>query len=71
MMVPIKCTAASPPLKEQYALNKNTCQIHCIYAIYGCKCSSKKYYIHWGMVGRNYFHETKKHSTLKKSFPFL
>ena len=27
----------------------NTCQRYCIYAIHGCKCSSKKYCIHWGM----------------------
>ena len=26
------------------------CQIHCIYAIHGWKCSSKKYRIHWGML---------------------
>ena len=31
--------------------------IHLIYAIYGCKCSSKKQRISWGMVGRNYFRE--------------
>ena len=41
MTVPLKCMAASAPLKEQYALNKNICQIHCIYEIYGCK-----YHIH-------------------------
>ena len=29
----------------------NTCQIHCIYAIHGCKCSSKKYRIHRGIDG--------------------
>ena len=28
----------------------NTYQMHCIYAIHGCKCSSKKYLIHWGML---------------------
>ena len=41
MTVPLKCMAASAPLKQQYALNKNICQIHCIYEIYGCK-----YHIH-------------------------
>ena len=35
------CMAASSTLKLQYALNRNTCQIHCIYTIYGCKCCSK------------------------------
>ena len=53
----------------------NTCQITLqtccvkIYAILGCKCSPKKYRIHWGMDGRSYFHEIKKHYTPKKLFP--
>ena len=48
----------------------NTCQIHCKYAIHGCKCSSKKYCIHWGMNGSSYFHGIMKHCTLKKKlFP--
>ena len=47
----------------------NTCQIHFIHAIYGCKCSSKKYHIHWGMNSCSYFCEIKKHFTLKKLFP--
>ena len=37
MTVPLKCMAASALLKQQYALNKNICQMHCIYEIYGCK----------------------------------
>ena len=41
MMVPFKCMAASAPFKLQYALNRNICQIHCIYTIHGCKCCSK------------------------------
>ena len=32
----------------------NTCQIPCMYAIHGCKYSSKKYRMHWGMDGRSY-----------------
>ena len=36
---------------------KQICQIHLIYAIYGCNYSSKKQRIGWGMVGRNYFRE--------------
>ena len=45
-----------------------TCQIHCIYAIYDCKCSSKKYRIYWGMNDRSYFCKIKKHWILKKKF---
>ena len=41
MTVLFKYMAASAPLKLQYTLNKNNCQIHCIYTIHGCKCSSK------------------------------
>ena len=41
MTIPLKYMAAFAPLKLQYALNKNICQIHCIYTIHGCKCSSK------------------------------
>ena len=33
MAVPLKCMAACAPLKLQYALNRNICQIHCIYTI--------------------------------------
>ena len=36
--VPLKCMTACAPLKLQYTLNINICQIHCIYAIHGCKC---------------------------------
>ena len=39
-----------------------------IYAICGCKCSSKQYRIHWRMNGRSNFCEIKKHCTLKKNF---
>ena len=42
MMVPLKWMALSAPLKYKFALNRNICQIHLIYASYGCKCSSKK-----------------------------
>ena len=42
MMVPLKCMTASATLKKKSSLNKNICQIHHIYAIYSCKCSSKK-----------------------------
>ena len=46
----------------------NICQyMHCIYPIHGCKCSSKKYRVHWRMDGRSYFREIKKQCTLKKS----
>ena len=41
MTVPLKYMAASASLKLQYSLNRNTCQVHCIYTIHGCKCSSK------------------------------
>ena len=47
----------------------NICQLHCIYAIYGCKCFSKKYRIQWGMDYRSYFRKIKKHGSLKKLFP--
>ena len=47
----------------------NTCQIHCIYAIHGCKCHFKKNPIHLGMDGYSYVCEIKKHSTQKKLFP--
>ena len=48
----------------------NTCQIHCVHAIYGCKRSSKKYRIHWWMNSHSYFCEIKKHCTLKKTVFF-
>ena len=38
----------------------NTCQTHCVLVISGCKCSSKKYRIHWGMDGRSYFDKIQK-----------
>ena len=31
MAVLLKCITASAPLKQQHALNRNICQIHCIY----------------------------------------
>ena len=31
MTVLLKCFAANAPLNLQYALNKNACQLHCIY----------------------------------------
>ena len=33
--------AASALLKLRYTLNRNICQIHCKYAIHGCKCCSE------------------------------
>ena len=33
MTVLLKCFAANAPLNLQYALNKNACQLHCIYTI--------------------------------------
>ena len=33
--------AAGAPLKLQCALNRKICQIHCKYAIHGCKCCSE------------------------------
>ena len=41
MTVPLKCMAASASLNSQYALNRNICQMHCKYAIHGCKCCSE------------------------------
>ena len=41
----------------------NACHIHCIYAIHGCKKSP----IHWGMDGRSYLCQIKKHCNLKKN----
>ena len=46
------------------ALNRNICQIHLIYAIYGALCSSKKQRIHLGMAATTY-------CTLKKLFPAI
>ena len=36
MTVPFKYMAGSTPLKLQYNLNRNICQIHCICKIHGC-----------------------------------
>ena len=33
--------APNASLKLQGTLNRNICQIHCMYAIHGCKCYSK------------------------------
>ena len=33
MTVLLKCFAVNAPLNLQYALNRNICQIHCIYTI--------------------------------------
>ena len=41
LQVPLKYTDASAPLKLQYGLNKNICQIHCKYKVHGCGCSFK------------------------------
>ena len=41
MTVPLKYMAASVPLKLQYVVNSNICQIRGIYTIHGWKCSSK------------------------------
>ena len=64
MTVPLKCMAASASLKQQRTLNRNICQMHCIFAIYGWKCSTKKY-----PVGRNHFRTIKKDCALKKRVP--
>ena len=40
-MVALKYMAASASLKLQYILNRNICQIHCMYKTHGCKCYSK------------------------------
>ena len=56
-------------LSNTFQYLSNTCQTHCIYAIYGWKCSSKQYRIHWGMNGRSYVCKIKIHCTLKKLFP--
>ena len=67
MTVPLKYMATS-----EIWLNRNICQIHCIWAIYGYKCFSKKYCFHRGIVGRHNFREIKKHSSLKKKlFPLI
>ena len=41
MAVPLKCMAACSPLKLQYALNRNICQIHCIYTIMAASAVKK------------------------------
>ena len=46
MVSALKCMALQVVLWKQYRLNRNIYQIHCIYATYGSKCSSKKYRIH-------------------------
>ena len=56
-------------LSNTFQYLSNTCQTHCIYAIYGWKCSSKQYRIHWGMNGRSYVCKIKIHCTLKKTVP--
>ena len=40
--VPFICMAASAPLKQLRNFNRNICQMHCLFTIYGCKCCSKK-----------------------------
>ena len=41
MTVTLKCMTVSGPLKSQYVLNRNICQIHCVYTTHGCNCCSK------------------------------
>ena len=41
MAVTQKCMAACAPLKLEFALNTNICQIQCIYTIHGCKYCSE------------------------------
>ena len=36
MTLPLKWMASSAPLKQEYALNRSICQIHCICKIHGC-----------------------------------
>ena len=40
MMILLKRMAASAPFKLQYALNRNVCQIHCLYTTH---CSIKEW----------------------------
>ena len=65
MMVPSKCMDASALLKLQYALNRNICQIHCIYTI-GCECFSEINTVFFESI---YFCEMQKHCTLEKTDP--
>ena len=41
MAVPLKCMAACAPLKLQYDLNRNICQIHCIYTMMAASAVQK------------------------------
>ena len=41
MVVPLKYMAACAALKLQYALNRNICQIHCIYTIMSASAVQK------------------------------
>ena len=41
MTVPFKCMTTSAPLKKQRNLNRNICEIRCLFSIYGWKCFSK------------------------------
>ena len=62
MAVRRKYLAASALLKLQYPLNRSICQVHCIYTIHGCKCSSKINAV--SIKDGNYFREIKKKFTL-------
>ena len=70
MTVLFKYMAVSAPLKLQYALNKNNCQIHCIYAIHGCKRSSKinTVSIEEWMTATTFM---KKRNSWEKQFPTI
>ena len=43
--------------EKQCALNKSIYQMHCVYAIYDCDCSSKNYPIYLVMAKYNYLCE--------------
>ena len=70
MTVLFKYMAVSAPLKLQYALNKNNCQIHCIYTIHGCKRSSKinTVSIEEWMTATTFM---KKRNSWEKQFPTI
>ena len=48
----------------------NTCQIHFIFAIHGCKCSFKKNPIHWWMDDLSYFCILKNIVPWKNTVPW-
>ena len=69
MMVTLKCMAASAFWKN----NTPEIEISVKYNVYTQSMAAiallKKFLIHWGLVGHNYFCKTKKHCT-EKTIPF-